>query len=306
MKATIFGFSGLLGREVVNTRPPTTEIYCPTSSGTDLESQLPSSRNNDLWINCAAKVGGLKANTDYIADFYSINSRINDNVLSGAQRLNVKKLISVLSTCIYPDSQYIKYPLTEDQLHLGPPHDSNFGYAYSKRMIDVQTRAYRQQYDCNFVTIIPNNLYGPQDNYDLNNGHVIPSLIRKFFEAKRDGTHVSIWGSGKAQREFTFARDAAKIIWWIAENYNEAEPINIGNTAEISIEELSILIGKIIGFTGKIEFDSTKPDGQLRKPSSNQKLIDRGCDIQYTSIVDGLSETIEYFCRNYPNLRGIK
>ena len=160
MKITIFGGSGLLGNELINTRHEADSLSCPTSYGINLSEKIPTSDSNDLWINCAAKVGGVKANTDFVGDFYDINSRINNNVFHGARQQNVKKLVSVLSTCIYPDAQYIKYPLTEDQLHNGPPHSSNFGYAYAKRMIDVQSRAYRQQWDCNFITVIPNNQIG--------------------------------------------------------------------------------------------------------------------------------------------------
>ena len=306
MKATVFGGFGLLGLEIICERPQQTEIYAPTSYGLNLELHQAISSNNDIWINCAAKVGGVKANTDHVADFYNCNSLISNNVFQGAKKCNVKKLVSILSTCIYPDVAHVSYPLTEDQLHNGPPHDSNFGYAYAKRMVDVQSRAYRQQYNCDYITVIPNNLYGFQDNFDLNSGHVIPSLIRKFYEAKRDGTDVTLWGDGTPLREFTFARDAAKIIWWLAKNYNDLTPVNIGCTEEISIKDLAFLISEKIGFKGNIKFDTTKPNGQHRKPSSNKKLRDLGCNIVYTPLTQGLIETIEFFEKNYSSLRGIK
>ena len=306
MKATVFGGFGLLGHEIICERPQQTEIYAPTSYGLNLELHQAISSNNDIWINCAAKVGGVKANTDHVADFYNCNSLISNNVFQGAKKCNVKKLVSILSTCIYPDVAHVSYPLTEDQLHNGPPHDSNFGYAYAKRMVDVQSRAYRQQYNCDYITVIPNNLYGFQDNFDLNSGHVIPSLIRKFYEAKRDGTDVTLWGDGTPLREFTFARDAAKIIWWLAKNYNDLTPVNIGCTEEISIKDLAFLISEKIGFKGNIKFDTTKPNGQHRKPSSNKKLRDLGCNIVYTPLTQGLIETIEFFEKNYSSLRGIK
>ena len=306
MKATVFGGFGLLGHEIICERPQQTEIYAPTSYGLNLELHQAISSNNDIWINCAAKVGGVKANTDHVADFYNCNSLISNNVFQGAKKCNVKKLVSILSTCIYPDVAHVSYPLTEDQLHNGPPHDSNFGYAYAKRMVDVQSRAYRQQYNCDYITVSPNNLYGFQDNFDLNSGHVIPSLIRKFYEAKRDGTDVTLWGDGTPLREFTFARDAAKIIWWLAKNYNDLTPVNIGCTEEISIKDLAFLISEKIGFKGNIKFDTTKPNGQHRKPSSNKKLRDLGCNIVYTPLTQGLIETIEFFEKNYSSLRGIK
>ena len=306
MKITIFGSRGLLGSELVNLKSSLDESFCPSSSEFDLSTKEAFSSHNDIWFNCAAKVGGIKSNTNYVADFYSVNSQINNNVMQGAKKCNVKKLVSVLSTCIYPDSSYVTYPITEDQLHMGPPHHSNFGYAFSKRMIDVSSRAYRQQYGCNFISAIPNNLYGPHDNYDLNDGHVIPSLIRKFFEAHLSHKNVTIWGTGTPLREFTYAQDAAKIMWWIAKNYDGEEPINIGNTEEVSIKDLANIIGKIIGFKGKVIFDSSKPDGQLRKPTSNNRLKNLGYIPQYTNLETGLAETIEHFIKKYPNLRGIK
>lgn len=310
MKATIYGSRGLLGSMVV-TRLPTSikELYCPSSEKIDLTRSMPLTKgcmdNNDIWINAAARVGGVKANTDYVSDFYLENIKIGSNVMESAHRLDVKKLVSILSTCIYPDAAYVKYPLTEDQLHNGPPHHSNFGYAYAKRMLDVQSRAYRKQHDRNFITVVPNNLYGPNDNYDVSNGHVIPSLIRKFFEADRNGTDVVIWGTGRPLREFTYSADAADAIWWCAENYDEADPVNIGCTEEISIGDLASLIGRIISFKGQLKFDSTKPDGQFRKPSCNKKLISLGYSPKYTPLSVGLEVTIDHFVKNYPRLRGI-
>lgn len=272
-----------------------------------IKKYTESSENSiDSVIHCAAKVGGLRANLENAASFFKDNMSINTNVIESCHRANIK-LVSILSSCVYPDSPFVNYPLTEDQLHLGPPHYSNFGYAYAKRMLDVQSRAYRQQHGCNFITVIPNNLYGPNDNYDLDNGHVIPSLIRKFYEAKAQALpFVEVWGTGKPLREFTFARDAAEIILWLEENYDEETPVNIGNPAQISIEHLAILIGKEIGYEGDIIFDSNKPDGQFQKPTSNNYLRSLGWKKDYTPIEHGIKETIEFFMKNYPNLRGIK
>jgi GDP-L-fucose synthase len=216
------------------------------------------------------------------------------------------KLVSVLSTCIYPDAPYVRYPLTEDQLHMGPPHPSNFGYAYAKRMLEVQSRAYRQQFGCNFISVIPNNLYGINDNYDLESGHVIPALIRKFYMAKLHGLEfVDVWGTGRPLREFTFARDAAKIILWLTDNYDSAEPVNIGNPEQVSIWELAQIISEEVGYNGVYGFDKSMPDGQLKKPSSNEKLRKLGWNGEYTPLREGLRETIKFFEENYPNVRGI-
>lgn len=308
MSVLITGATGLLGSEIIHKRPDSVGL---TSKDCDLTESnrailtLEEGRIKTV-IHCAARVGGVKANTDYVADFFDDNVRMNMNVLEACKEKRLK-LVSVLSTCIYPDAAFVKYPLTEDQLHMGPPHHSNFGYAYAKRMIEVQSRAYRQQFGCNFISVIPNNLYGPNDNYDLNSGHVIPALIRKFHEAMIAGKkEVVVWGTGRPIREFTFARDAAKIILWLAENYDGDEPVNIGNPDWVSIEHLAMMIGEEIGYEGYVKFDSSKPDGQYEKPSSNQKLRSLGWNGEYTPLREGLKETINSFISRYPEVRGIK
>lgn len=304
----VTGATGLLGSEILTLSPGAiglTSRDCNLTESSHAILTLEDGRV-DTVIHCTARVGGVKANTDYVAEFFDDNVRINMNVLNACREKKLK-LVSVLSTCIYPDAPYVKYPLTEAQLHMGPPHPSNFGYAYAKRMLEVQSRAYRQQHGCNFITVIPNNLYGLNDNYDLNSGHVIPALIRKFHEAMRAGRNeVIVWGSGRPIREFTFARDAAKIILWLAENYDGEEPVNIGNPDWISIENLSLMIGEEIGFEGHVKFDSSKPDGQYEKPSSNKKLRSLGWKGEYTPLRVGLRETIKLFQSRYPNVRGVK
>lgn len=306
-KFLVTGASGLLGSEIIKQRPGSIDLTskdCNLAESNHAILNLEPGRV-DTVIHCAARVGGVKANTDYVADFFDSNVRMNMNVLE-ACREDRLKLVSVLSTCIYPDAAYVKYPLTEDQLHLGPPHPSNFGYAYAKRMLEVQSRAYCQQHGCNFITVIPNNLYGINDNYDLNCGHVIPALIRKFHEAKIFGyDHVDVWGSGKPLREFTFARDAAKIILWLAENYDGAEPVNIGNPEQTSIMALAHIIAEEVGYEGGVNFDRSKPDGQYQKPSSNEKLLSLGWKGEYMPLRVGLRETIKSFQDRYPRVRGV-
>jgi GDP-L-fucose synthase len=306
-KKLVTGSSGLLGSEIIALERSAIGISSKECDLTDSNHAILTLEDGrvDTVIHCAARVGGVKANTDYVADFFDDNVKMNMNVLNACREKNLK-LVSVLSTCIYPDASYVKYPLTEDQLHMGPPHLSNFGYAYAKRMLDVQSRAYRQQYGCNFISVIPNNLYGINDNYDLNSGHVIPALIRKFHEAMQTGRNeVVVWGSGRPIREFTLARDAAKIILWLAENYDGEEPVNIGNPDWVSIEDLSIMIAEEMGYEGIVSFDSSKPDGQYEKPSSNQRLRGLGWDGQYTPLRLGLRETINSFTERYPRVRGV-
>lgn len=258
-------------------------------------------------IHLAARVGGIKSNMDYMADFYRENSIINEKILDYAHKGKAKKVVSLLSTCVYPDAPFINYPLTEQQLHLGPPHNSNFAYAYAKRMVDVMSRAYRQQYGCNFITAIPNNLYGENDNFDLENSHVIPALIRKVWEAKINyKNYIECWGDGTPLREFTYAEDIAKILVFLLENYNESEPINIGNTKEYSIKELVDIICKQLDYGGEIVWQTDKPSGQHRKPSCNKKLLDLGWRKEYyTSLEDGLKKTCDWFIMAYPNVRGV-
>ena len=231
---------------------------------------------------------------------------INTNVLECAKIFNVDKCLSLMSTCVYPDD--VTYPLTEQQIHNGSPHHSNFAYAHAKRMLDVQSRAYRIQHGCNFITAVPNNMFGENDNYDKVNGHVIPSLIAKIYEAKESGAEkVTLWGSGSPLREFTYSVDIARILIFLLENYDEPHPINIGNTEEISISDLAQKICKTIGYCGTIEWDTTMPSGQHRKPSSNNKLISLGwSELSYTNFDVALKSSCDWFIKNYPNVRGIK
>lgn len=258
-------------------------------------------------IHLAARVGGVKANIENMADFYVQNSLLNERLLAAAKLGHANKVISLLSTCVYPKAEYVTYPLTEDQLHLGPPHDSNYGYAYAKRMVDVMSRAYRQQYGCNFITAIPNNLYGENDNFDLENSHVIPALIRKIWEAKiNNSPYIECWGDGSPLREFTYSEDIAKILMFLMENYNDPHPINIGSTEEYSIKYVVEEICNILEYDGEVRWDTSKPSGQFRKPSSNQKLLDLGWDVKnYTPLKEGLKKTCEWFKINYPNVRGV-
>ena len=259
----------------------------------------------DAVIHLAARVGGVKGNTDFVADFYHQNVMINTNVLQASKAFGVQKVVSLLSTCVYPDK--VNYPLTEDQIHNGPPHVSNFGYAYSKRMLDVQSRALRQQYGCNFICAIPNNLYGPHDNFDLENGHVIPAIIRKVWEAKTTGKPPIFWSDGSALREFTYAPDLAYILVHLLEKYNDAEPVNIGITKERSIASVVDLVCENLEYSGEVVWDKSKPAGQFKKPSSNSKLISTGWnDNNYTKFEHGLKESCDWFKKNYPNLRGVE
>ena len=308
MKVLITGGTGMVGSAFKNidTKHNLVLIGSSEQDLTDYQSAFSAinEHNPDAVIHLAARVGGVKGNSDYVADFYSDNIRINTNVLLAAHSLEVGKVLSLLSTCIYPDNAI--YPLTEEQIHNGAPHQSNFGYAYAKRMLEVQSRAYRQQYGSNFITAVPNNLFGEHDNFDLENGHVIPSIIRKVYEAKQSGSDIVLWGDGTPLREFTYSKDLAKILLFLLEKYDRIEPINVGNTNECSIKEIAMIIADILDYQGNIVWDTSKPKGQMRKPSDNSKLLNMGWNKEdYSDFRTSLEKTCQWFLDNYPNVRGV-
>tara|TARA_R110000851_G_C13085384_1_gene566280 strand:+ start:1977 stop:2900 length:924 start_codon:yes stop_codon:yes gene_type:complete len=307
MKVLITGGSGLVGSSFKNI-DTNNQLILVGSSDADLKNRketenLIAKNQPDAIIHLAAKVGGVKGNSDFVADFFHENVLINTNVLNSARQFRVPKVVSLLSTCIYPDNP--TYPLSEDQIHNGEPHPSNFGYAYAKRMLEIHSRAIRLQYGLNYITAVPNNIYGIKDNFDLENGHVIPSLIRKFYEAKLKKTDVTLWGSGAPLREFTYSKDIAKALIFLLENYEGKAPINIGSTREASIKNVSKMISKEMNYAGRIIWDTEKPEGQFKKPSSNKKFLDIYPDFVYTELETGLKETISWFTDNYPNIRGL-
>ena len=302
----ITGGSGMLGssfKEFVPNAIFVSGSMCDLKKIEDVEC-LFAEKTPKYVIHLAAKVGGLKANLNNLGSFYYENIIINSNVLEASRKFNVKKVVSLLSTCVYPDK--ITYPLTEEQIHNGKPHDSNYGYAYAKRMLDVQSQAYRDQYGCNFITAIPNNLFGENDNFDLENSHLIPAIIRKVHEAKMNNSDIMLWGDGSPLREFTYSKDLAKIILFLLNNYDGREPINVGNTNEYSVKYVAEVIAKIMKFKGNIIWDPSQPKGQHRKPSSNKKLLDLNWDLKsYTSLEESLQNTCDWFVENYPNVRGV-
>ena len=255
----------------------------------------------DSVIHCAGRVGGVGGNMSRKGEFFYDNIMINTNVIESARVHGIKNLVSFLSTCIFPDN--VEYPLTEQKIHLGPPHFSNDAYAYAKRMTDIQIRAYKEQYGLNYKSVIPTNIYGPNDNFNIDGGHVIPSLIHKCYLAKQNNTPFVIWGSGKPLREFIFSKDVAKLTEWVLNEYNETEPIILSTSEEISIKEVVSIITEIMDFNGDVLFDSSKPDGQFRKPSDNNKIKKYLPDFKFTSLYDGLNETINTFIKNYEYVR---
>ena len=255
----------------------------------------------DKVIHCAAKVGGLGGNMDAMGQYFYDNLMINTNVIESCRKHDIKKLLVFSSTCVFPAD--VEYPLTEDKIHLGPPHETNYGYAYAKRMADIQIAAYNQEFNTKYFSVIPCNMYGPNDNYNLETSHVIPSLIHKVYLAKLNNTDVSVWGSGKSLREFIFSKDVAKISELLIDTYNDTKPIILSTSNEVSIEEIIVTICEIMDFKNNIIFDKSKPEGQFRKPADNTYLKSIIGDYQFTNLREGLEETIKYFIANYKNIR---
>ena len=268
---------------------------------TSVTNKLFSDLQPDNVIHCAGRVGGLGGNMNMKGEFFYDNIMINTNVIESCRKYGVKKLVCFLSTCVFPND--VEYPLTEKKIHSGPPHTSNDAYSYAKRMADIQIRAYREQYGLNYVSVIPTNIYGPNDNFDLVNGHVVPSLIHKCYLAKKNNTPFKIWGSGKPLREFIFSKDVGKLTEWVLKNYEEEEPIIFSTSQEVSIKDVVGLIVKHMSFTGEVIWEDDKPDGQFRKPSDNSKLLSYLPDFKFTSLDNGLKETIDWFIENYENCR---
>jgi len=226
---------------------------------------------------------------------------MNTNIIQSSFEHRVKKLVCFLSTCVFPDK--IEYPLTEDKIHQGEPHPSNASYAYAKRMADIQIKAYNKQYETNYFSVIPCNVYGIKDNFNLHNGHVIPTLIHKCWLAKQNNSPFEIWGNGSALREFVFADDMADIVLKLVETYEGTDPIIISNPQEYSIKEVVDIIIKHMEFEGEVKWLLDKPNGQHRKPSSNERLTNIIGQYNFTTLEIGLKNTIDWFKLNYETIR---
>lgn len=244
----------------------------------------------------AAKVGGIGANSTYPADFIMENLLIECNIIRAAWKYKAKKLLFLGSSCIYPKN--CPQPIKEEYLLTGPLEPTNEAYALAKIAGLKMCRYFNEQYGNKFISCMPTNLYGPNDNYDLNNSHVLPALLRKFYEAKIEGrSHVVVWGSGTPLREFLHVDDMVDACLFLMENYNEDQHVNIGSGVEISIKDLAYLIKDIVEYDGEIRFDTSKPDGTLRKIVDAEKLNGLGWKASI-SLKDGVRMSYEWFMRN--------
>ena len=244
----------------------------------------------------AAKVGGIVANQTYPADFVYINLQIQNNILHNAYLFKVKKLLFLGSSCIYPRD--CPQPIKEEYLLSGPLEPSNIAYAIAKIAGLIECQSYNKQYVTNFISVMPTNLYGPNDNFDLKTSHVLPAMIRKFDQAKKDNAkEVVMWGTGKAKREFLYVDDLADACFFLMQKYNGPDTINIGTGIDDSIKDLALLIKKTVGYEGKIVWDKTKPDGTPRKWLNVKKLHTLGWKHKI-ALEKGLKMTYDWYKAN--------
>jgi len=299
MKTLITGGGGLVGSAMKSELKLTRE-FCDLTDRKQTESLFKTIKPEGV-IHCAGKVGGIGGNSNYKGEYFYDNLLINTNVIEASRKAGAKRLVAFLSTCVFPDK--VTYPLTIDQIHLGEPHESNYPYAYAKRMADVQIRAYREQYGLNYTSIIPSNIYGPNDNFSLEHGHVMPMLIHKLYLANQNKTDFIVWGSGKPLREFIYSKDVAHLAEWTLENYKGTDPLIFSEDEEISIKDIVDILVKEFSFKGRVIFDESKPDGQFKKPSDNSKIKELYPQFEYTPLEVGIKETINWFIENYETAR---
>ncbi|XP_068246344.1 GDP-L-fucose synthase-like [Palaemon carinicauda] len=254
-------------------------------------------------VHLAAMVGGVYKLIRLNCDFFTYNFRINDNVLDSCKELGVKKVVSCLSTCVFPDKT--TYPIDETMIYNGPPHDSTLGYSYAKRMILVMNKAYKMQYGCNFTSVIPTNVYGPHDNFNLEDGQVLPGLIHKGYLAKHKNIPFTVYGSGTPRRQFMYSVDLAKLIMWSLREYEEIDPVilSVDEEDEVSIKEVAEMVSEAFDLQDGVHYDTSKTDGQLKKTASNAKLRKLLPDFKFTPLRQGIKETVDWLEANYENAR---
>lgn len=300
-RVLVTGGAGFLGHFVVErlrTRG-CVGIVVPRSAQYDLRSngcveRLFRDCRPEIVIHLAAVVGGIGANRANPARFFHDNAIMGIQLMEQSRRAGVEKFVCVGTVCAYP--KFAPTPFREDDLWIGYPEETNAPYGLAKKMLLVQAQAYRQQYGFNAIYLLPVNLYGPRDNFDLDSSHVIPALIRKCIDARDAGkTEIVAWGSGKPTREFLYVRDAADAILLAAELYNKPDPVNLGSGEEIAIRDLAELISRLCGFHGTVKWDSTQPDGQPRRCLDTERAVREFGFKSSTELITGLRETIDWY-----------
>jgi GDP-L-fucose synthase len=300
-RVLITGGSGFLGTHLVKklTALQPLELRSLSSKDSDLRNQencAEAVKNIDIVIHLAANVGGIGYNQEFPGTLFYDNLLMGVYLIEEARKANVQKFLAVGTVCAYP--KYTPVPFKEEDLWNGYPEETNAPYGLAKKMMLVQIQAYRQQYGFNGVFVLPVNMYGPGDNFDPGSSHVVPALIKKFVEAKEtNAPEVVVWGTGTPTREFIYVEDAARALILAAEKYEKSDPVNIGSGFEISIKDLSHLIGEIIGYKGNIIFDASKPDGQPRRKLDTSKAEQEFDFLASVNFQEGLKNTIEWYSR---------
>ena len=295
----VTGANGFLGRQVVKQleKKNPKKIICPSSKDCDLrekENCKAIVKDVDLVFHLAGKGGGIGIMKEKPGEIFYDNIIMGTNLMHEAKEANVEKFIGIGTVCSYP--KFAKIPFTEELIWDGYPEETNAAYGLAKKMMIVQSEAYKKQYNFNSISIIPTNLYGPGDDFNPITSHVIPAIILKIFNAKKSNSNsITLWGDGSSTRDFLYVNDAANGIILAAENYNEHFPVNIGSDDEISIKNLANIICEIMDFNGKINWDISKPNGQPRRCVSNKRAEEKFEFKPKISLKEGLTRTIEWF-----------
>lgn len=300
-RVCVTGGAGFLGSYIIAKlkQRRAGDIFIPHIEDYDLTDPASISRmlddsKPDIILHLAAQVGGIGANREHPAEFFYNNLMMGVQLIHQAWQRNVEKFVALGTVCAYP--KFTPVPFKEDDLWNGYPEETNAPYGLAKKMLLVQAQSYRQQYGFNAIFLLPVNLYGPRDNFDLNSSHVIPALIRKCLEARDAGfSEVIVWGDGSPSREFVYAEDAAEGILLASEKYNGSEPVNIGSGSEIRIHDLAEMIARLCGFEGKIVFDPTKPNGQPRRALDVSRAEREFGFKAQVGFEEGLRRTIEWY-----------
>lgn len=298
----VTGGNGFLGSHLVRLlrdefKVPAAQIKAPSSTEADLRQLAVCqavTKEIDVVIHLAAKVGGIGANREKPGEFFYDNLMMGAQLFEAARQNGVRKFVAVGTVCSYP--KFCPVPFHEDDLWNGYPEETNAPYGLAKKMLLVQSQAYRQQYGFNSIFLMPVNMYGPGDNFDPASSHVIPALIRKVAEAKRQQLpQIVVWGTGVATREFLFVEDGARAILLATQKYDQSDPVNIGSAYEISIKDLIGVITELMGYQGTVVWDASKPDGQPRRKLDTSRATAKFGFTSQTDFVTGLKETISWY-----------
>lgn len=294
----VTGGSGLVGHALQKINPDAVYISSKDYDlirETQVKKMFEKHKPSEV-IHLAAKVGGILENINNPADFAYQNIMMNSNIIHHAYKYKVKKLIATLSNCAYPNVSK-KYPMTEDQLHYDLPAPTNLAYGYSKRLMDIQIKAYRKQYNCKFSSVIPCSIYGPYDKFGENESHFLAALIKKIYNAnKNNQKSIKLMGTGKPLRQYIYSEDLAKILLILLKKYDDDEPVNIAPKENLSIKKIAETAVKVTNSTNlKIDFDKTSPDGQYRKDLGSDKLFNVIKDFKFTLLSEGIKKTYDWF-----------